>query len=195
MVSSTLVTHTGMVTRTFPRTIPAAAPGLLAVVQRFMNTLDVEKETDGLASAKLADEWLVNSGLEWRAGHLGKYDHGRLIRMRTVLRDLCSGTTPSAERFAEVATATRLRPELDRDGRVYLVPAGSGVDAVIGALIAIMVKAQQDGTWDRLKICRNDRCRWVFYDLSRNRAGTWCAMGICGNRHKVARYRQRLNAK
>jgi predicted RNA-binding Zn ribbon-like protein len=42
--------------------------------------------------------------------------------------------------------------------------------------VAIVVGAMQDGTWSRLKPCRNHGCRWLFYDHSTNRSGTWCTM-------------------
>src|ERR687886_170562 len=38
---------------------------------------------------------------------------------------------------------------------------------------------------------RFDVCHWVFYDRSRNRSSTWCAMSVCGNRTKTRRYRSR----
>ena len=31
-------------------------------------------------------------------------------------------------------------------------------------------------TRSRLKPCRNHDCRWLFYDHSTNRSGTWCTM-------------------
>jgi predicted RNA-binding Zn ribbon-like protein len=46
-----------------------------------------------------------------------------------------------------------------------------------------------DGTWERLKACRN--CYWSFYDYSPNRSATWCSMQICGNRQKTRAYRRR----
>jgi predicted RNA-binding Zn ribbon-like protein len=49
-----------------------------------------------------------------------------------------------------------------------------------------------DGTWERLKACRN--CRWSFYDYSPNRSGTWCSMQLCGNRRKTRAYRKRKRA-
>jgi predicted RNA-binding Zn ribbon-like protein len=54
-----------------------------------------------------------------------------------------------------------------------------------------VLRAQADGSWERLKACRDEECRWVFYDSSRNRSGTWCDMGLCGSRTKVRAYRQR----
>jgi predicted RNA-binding Zn ribbon-like protein len=51
--------------------------------------------------------------------------------------------------------------------------------------------AQADGTWSRLRVCRNPDCRWAFFDRSRNRQGTWCTMAACGNRDKNRRFRAR----
>jgi predicted RNA-binding Zn ribbon-like protein len=49
-----------------------------------------------------------------------------------------------------------------------------------------------DGSWERLKGCPRDVCHWVFYDRSRNRSSTWCAMSVCGNRTNTRAYRRRL---
>jgi predicted RNA-binding Zn ribbon-like protein len=61
----------------------------------------------------------------------------------------------------------------------------------MGRLLAAIASATADGTWARLKICRNDACRWSFYDASRNRSGHWCSMAVCGNRMKGRAFRQR----
>ena len=44
---------------------------------------------------------------------------------------------------------------------------------------------------DRLRICANETCRWVFYDDSRTGRRKWCDMSTCGNRAKAARHRAR----
>lgn len=49
-------------------------------------------------------------------------------------------------------------------------------------------------TWPRLKACREDTCRWAFYDHSKNRSGHWCSMEVCGARHKARQYRARHKA-
>jgi predicted RNA-binding Zn ribbon-like protein len=51
-----------------------------------------------------------------------------------------------------------------------------------------------DGSWSRLKACRNHGCRWAFYDYSRNRSASWCSMQLCGNRTKTRTYRRRRGA-
>ena len=61
-------------------------------------------------------------------------------------------------------------------------------------MIGIVLQAQIDGTWDRLKICAADDCRWAFFDASKNRGGHWCTMELCGNREKNRAYRARRSA-
>ena len=72
-----------------------------------------------------------------------------------------------------------------------IVVAADGADRVLGTMLAAIADSMHDGHWQRMKACRNERCRWVFYDHSRNRTGTWCSMRICGNRNKVRAHRAR----
>jgi predicted RNA-binding Zn ribbon-like protein len=64
-------------------------------------------------------------------------------------------------------------------------------DGLVATLLAIIARAQADGTWSRMKACRADDCRWAFYDRSRNRSRAWCSMSECGNRAKARSYRAR----
>ena len=88
---------------------------------------------------------------------------------------------------------------LDRAGRdarvaVRFDPDGTARlegDDLVAAMLAIVARAQADGTWSRMKACRADDCRWAFYDRSRNRSRTWCSMSECGNRAKARSYRAR----
>jgi predicted RNA-binding Zn ribbon-like protein len=89
------------------------------------------------------------------------------------------------------ASAARLSLSFSAGQQVGLVPSGSGGDRVIATLLSIVAGAIGDGTWPRLKACRNSTCRWAFYDHSRNRSGHWCSMTDCGNRAKTRAYRRR----
>ena len=51
-----------------------------------------------------------------------------------------------------------------------LQPAAAGVDGFLGQVIGTVAAAVADGSWSRVKACRNDTCRWLFYDHSRNRS-------------------------
>ena len=77
---------------------------------------------------------------------------------------------------------------------IALAPAAGGVDGALGRLLAIIARAIEDGTWQRLKVCPADTCQWGFYDTSRNRSAVWCDMRVCGNRAKVREFRERTRA-
>jgi predicted RNA-binding Zn ribbon-like protein len=89
------------------------------------------------------------------------------------------------------ARRARLRVAFAEDGRSRVVAEADGVDGALGRLVAIAHSAQADGTWERLKVCPSQSCRWAFYDHTKNRSGRWCTMDVCGNRAKAAAYRRR----
>lgn len=41
---------------------------------------------------------------------------------------------------------------------------------------------------DRLRICSDEHCSWIFIDTSKNGKRRWCSMSACGNRDKVRRF-------
>jgi predicted RNA-binding Zn ribbon-like protein len=47
---------------------------------------------------------------------------------------------------------------------------------------------------DRIHQCESATCRWLFFDMSRNRSRRWCDMKLCGNRMKARRFQRRLTA-
>lgn len=47
----------------------------------------------------------------------------------------------------------------------------------------------------RLRHCSNPACTMVFYDRGKNNRRRWCSMQACGNRSKVASYRERKAAR
>ena len=77
------------------------------------------------------------------------------------------------------------------DGSSQLAARGTGLGAALARLLVPVAMADADGSWQRVKACRADECQWAFYDHSRNRAGVWCDMAVCGNRTKVRAYRRR----
>jgi predicted RNA-binding Zn ribbon-like protein len=72
-----------------------------------------------------------------------------------------------------------------------LAPAETGVDGALERIVLAVTAAAASGSWQRLKICEADDCRWVFYDQTRPGRGRWCAAELCGNRMKTRAYRQR----
>jgi predicted RNA-binding Zn ribbon-like protein len=72
---------------------------------------------------------------------------------------------------------------------------GSPVQRMMATLLAAAVPAGRDRTWDRLKVCRDPRCRAAFYDVSRNGSGVWCSMSTCGAAAKQRAFVERRRAR
>jgi predicted RNA-binding Zn ribbon-like protein len=185
--------HTRDVTTAVPN--PSAAPGDLELVRGFVNTLDIEAGSDALASSSDASAWQREQG--WPAG-LGRSEHRELLRLREALRDLVSAKGTPAESVAgrSVDAVARRHPVVVRVTTAFpLAPSSQGAaSAFVERILALVAAARVDGTWDRLKACANDGCRWLFYDHSRNRSRTWCTMDLCGSRAKMRTYRRRARS-
>jgi predicted RNA-binding Zn ribbon-like protein len=177
---------------------PKSAPGDLELVRRFVNTLDVDEGSDAIASAPALEAWLRERGLLSGGAAARPQDVDRAVALREALRELLlrnndgEPVDPEAVRTLDGAAGrAALRLRVGADGQTRLEPEGSGVDAALGQLLITVHRSMENGTWERLKACRNDTCRWAFYDHSKNRSGHWCSMAECGNRVKAREYRSR----
>ncbi len=159
--------------------IPKAAPEPLRRVQLLVNSVDLENRVEWIGA------WLEENGL-------GESESARAVALRESLRALVLANNGMRLDEASVSalneSARRISPQVDERGRLSLVADGDALDEVV----AVALGAMLDGSWSRLKACRN--CRWSFYDYSPNRSATWCSMQLCGNRTKTRAYRRRRSA-
>lgn len=191
--------YTGVVTRSFP--------DRLWLVRSLLNSLDAENGADDLADVDRFRGWLrEHAALAMEQGEPATAD--RLVaaadtatstdlelarRVRQELRAEAvahhgdEARDPSAlDRLsAEVPLAVRWSPG------PALAPAGTGVRAVLGDVLAEILLAEADGRWVRMKICPADDCQVAYYDTSKNASRRWCSMEVCGNRAKTREYRKR----
>jgi predicted RNA-binding Zn ribbon-like protein len=178
--------------------VPNAAPGRLRLVQELVNTCDDEHGREWLATTAELRAWLRARSLVGARTPVRDPELRRALELREALRELMIANnvgTTSAGGLAvlnEVAARTRLAVRFDEAGAA-LVPRSHGVERALGEIVAIVADALRDGSWRRLKACRN--CHWAFYDESRNRSGTWCSMLLCGNRLKTRAYRRRATPR
>ncbi len=177
------------------------APDDLEVVRAFVNTRNVETGSDAVADPEALAQWLHAQGLLGADERATRADVQRAAELREALREVLLGhhggyeTDPAAvDALEEAARRARLELRFAPDGTARPEPARGGVDGALGRLLAFVAAAQAAGTWQRLKACPADDCRWAFYDRSRNRSAVWCNMAICGNRAKVRSYRERHGA-
>jgi predicted RNA-binding Zn ribbon-like protein len=135
----------------------------------FLNTLDVEDDTDQLADDEGHRRWAAEHGVE--AG-----DRIQTQRVRDALRAIVDG---AAAELPDVAL-----PVTPDAGSVALA-ARTAAEAAVASAVVLGIQ----GKLGRVKLCGGDDCRWAFYDASRNGSRQWCSMEVCGNRQKARTYR------
>jgi predicted RNA-binding Zn ribbon-like protein len=177
------------------------APGELELVRAFVNTLEVSEETDDLGSPAALTRWLADRGLIARSVKATRNDLSHTIELREALRSVLVAHTEHSELPASVfgtlddaACRAGLRLRFDPHGNATLEPEAAGLQGALGRLLAIVHDAIAQGTWARLKACRDPSCAWAFYDHTKNRSGSWCTMDVCGNRSKARSFRSRQAA-
>jgi predicted RNA-binding Zn ribbon-like protein len=173
------------------------APGRLRLVQELVNTLDVETGQDELARAWGLHDWLVERGLLKDGADVAEEERRRAVDLREALRALLLANAGEPVDPAAVAALNRAAAGLPLElrfacgGTAALEPATGGVAGALAEILGVAYASMLEGTWPRLKVCRNDACRWAFYDGSKNRSAAWCSMAVCGSRQKARAYRAR----
>lgn len=180
----------------------------------FINTLEFEKgqPVDHFDSLDTALAWLFRNDLLHRDmlknelrrsredAHGAEKTLAKLRRVRGAMRELADATVE--RRPADGRQVDEVNRALRTHYVYYLVPGPDGVsmdhrhdgDPVDGALARLaesLAREVSQGHPERLRVCANDECRWIFNDTSRTGKRRWCDMSTCGNRAKVARHRAR----
>ncbi len=165
----------------------------------FVNTRDVQPDTDELGTPDKLASWLA-------ARHLVSADprHAEAAEL-TLAIGLREGLRAAflahhgrdqqarAVELDDVLSKLPVRVSLTADGPA-LLPVGEGIVGGLSGLTAAIMETVADGTWPRLKVCLEDTCRWAFLDTSKNSSRSWCSMRVCGNRTKTRTYRARRRA-
>ena len=180
----------------------------------FLNTDDLDDgfRVEHLPTLDAALEWFVERGVIHHEGAdrirarsaadpaTGARDLERIRAVRSALREVADAVVEQrAPRAGALDTVNRA---LHARQIIELVPATDGVsvdhrhvgdpvDDALARLADPLVEELTGGDPERIRVCDNDRCRWVFYDTSRTSRRRWCDMATCGNRAKAARHRAR----
>ncbi len=174
----------------------APAPGELCIVQALVNTVDHRRRTDELRTPRALADWLQRWRLWGDSAELGDAELERALAVREGLRTLVAG---NARQKVDAAALERLDQAMAKPtirvrfaaGTPQLEVAVGGFEGALGHLGRIVARANQEGVWRRLKVCRGEVCGWAFYDSSPNAKRKWCSMQRCGNRVKARTFRQR----
>jgi len=169
----------------------------LVLIRDFVNTADFEERRDELADARGLVRWLAAHRLAGEHARARAADAADARAVREALRELLranNGAAVDEQAAAATLDAASRRAGLAvrfTGGAIRLEPRRRGVTGALGEVLATVAEAMADGSWQRLKACRSDTCRWAFVDNARNRSRQWCAMSVCGNRQKARLFRQR----
>lgn len=170
-------------------------------VQAFLNTRELDEDTDLLSDRGTARRWLHDAELLDAHDDLSASELELVREVREAIRrfvelgpaaDAAAGSEPMLAPLRRLADGHRARLTVGPGATIGIENARERdlEDRLFGLLLTIR-QAQQDGTWWRLKVCGNPDCEWAFYDRSRNQQGNWCHMAVCGNRIKNRQLRAR----
>ncbi len=181
----------------------------------FLNTDDTENgfPLEKLPSLDVALGWFVDRGVIHGEGAdrlrvqatadpvFAARDLARIHAVRSALREVADaiveqrpplpGALDTVNRALHARQVIELVPSSDGCVAVDHRHVGDPIDDALARLADPLVNELVSGRPERIKICDNDRCRWVFYDTSRTSRRRWCDMSTCGNRAKAARHRAR----
>jgi hypothetical protein len=163
------------------------APGVLEVVRRFANTLDLYRGRDLLIDVEQAKITLRGLGLLAEGEQLAKGELERVRRVRSAVRSVF---IDEEEAPARGLSALEFRIVF-LGGVVGIEATNAGLWGRLTDLCVEIVVADRTGALSRLRACANPGCRWLFWDTSRPGTGRWCSMQVCGGQHKARSYRAR----
>jgi len=169
----------------------------LDLVRDYVNTLDFETGIDRISTPDELAMWLSEQGLVDDLVEPTDDEHTDALAVREAIRELLlvnNGGEVDAGAASKTLEAAGRKAHLGvrfEEGRPILAPEGDGASAALGRIVATVAELAPTDEWKRLKTCRDETCRVVFYDQSRNRSRAWCSMEVCGNREKARSFRQR----
>lgn len=72
--------------------------------------------------------------------------------------------------------------------------AGGTAEELLAPLAEAAAELLASGDFNLIRPCESPECTLWFLDRTKSHRRRWCSMALCGNRHKVASFRQRQAA-
>lgn len=191
-------------------TLDSPAPNWLFVADHvaldFINTAYGvgENHTDCLGSDQQVLDWLRRAGLTDEFDALPPSGRkGGLLKSALALRDQARELLE--RRKAQLPAEVSVLNQVLALGNVHqeLVwsrgqapvlrrhRSGSSPDAVLAPLAESIAQLMVEGDFALIRKCESSDCTLWFYDRTKSHHRRWCSMTQCGNRAKVAAFRER----
>lgn len=158
------------------------------------------KSEDRLDRAGWLYEWLVKHGLPDPGAPLPE-EKEELKRLRSrlfeIVRELAAGrplpgtAVGALNRELEGGPVVRRLSHREEGIRLETAALNGDWHAIRAEIAASFARMLTEGEPDRLRICENPDCLWVYYDETKNRSKRYCDDKMCGNLLKVRRFRAR----
>ena len=155
------------------------------------------------------DAWLKNFLLPWQ----GALKVAPLPKIKKELKELRSLLCRMAEDFSKQKPLRKIdlkrlndvlgsSPEIKKvvsSGRSYALKhemKTPGIHSMLAEIAHSFAEILAFGEPERIKICQNPDCLWIFYDHSKNHSRKWCENATgCGNLIKVRLFRAKAKQK
>jgi predicted RNA-binding Zn ribbon-like protein len=144
--------------------------------------------------------WLAQAGLATgpaAEGAPGELLHeARQLRdsIRTLVAQKKAGgaldVTPLNRALAAAGGCNQLVAGEDGALRITRVYPGQTPAQQLGPVAELAASLLADAHFERVRECEHPECTLWFYDKTKAHRRRWCSMALCGNRAKVARFRQ-----
>jgi predicted RNA-binding Zn ribbon-like protein len=150
--------------------------------------------------------WIRGLLERWRLGAADRrepVDAAALRALRSALqrmvRALVAGKPPARRDLAALnrplsVPAAQVRIAAGPPAKLEIRACDAGATGRLAFAVALsFAEFLVSGRHDRLRLCDNHDCQWVFLDETRSGTRRWCAQ-TCGNLIKVRRFRQQRRA-
>lgn len=169
----------------------------------FLGTLKWRRQdrTEQLDAPERVSEWALAADVVDEPLTVEPADLQAAIELRESMYRIITGVVESSGSASlpaadlailnEVAGGQPTSQFLKPDGRIHRT-------ATVNQLLVHLARDAIDligrGQLDRLRECDETHCTRLYLDMSRTKNRRWCGMAECGNRVKVAAFRQRAGA-
>jgi predicted RNA-binding Zn ribbon-like protein len=143
--------------------------------------------------------WLATFLKHWNLIPLPSKDVRRkLVQLRVLLRraaeELAAGGSLDPREISKLNQAMNVpvwqKLVQNQNGfSAEIVPLRNDWNWVIARTAASLAEMLANREVERIKVCANSDCRWVFHDPTKARSKRWCHDRTCGNRARVRRAR------
>jgi predicted RNA-binding Zn ribbon-like protein len=145
--------------------------------------------------------WLTRAGLaspvetaSWTAGELLQQARRLRETIRTLVAQKKAGETLQPEGLndflASIPACKQLRSGSGNSVEIVKIYPGHGAAHLLGPVAELAASLLAEPDFELIRTCEHPDCTLWFYDRTKSHRRRWCSMALCGNRAKVARFRQ-----